>query len=101
MHDRSIRNGPRPTAPPQVWLAVLADVMMMAAEHVACLLGVPEDLMGLTVTAAGTSLPNLFGSMIVAKQGLGNMAVSNAFGAPQHELHNEVLASWGVAARHS
>mmetsp|Transcript_9812 Transcript_9812/g.28838 ORF Transcript_9812/g.28838 Transcript_9812/m.28838 type:complete len:123 (+) Transcript_9812:1910-2278(+) len=37
--------------------------------------------MGLTAGAIGTSFPNLFGSMLVAKQGLGNMAVSNAFGS--------------------
>ena len=37
--------------------------------------------MGLTFTAIGTSLPNLFASVLVAKQGLGNMAVSNAFGS--------------------
>eukprot|EP01043_Picozoa_sp_COSAG02_P010100 COSAG02_NODE_349_length_24073_cov_102.816092_26_plen_736_part_00 len=51
-----------------LYLALLADGMMMAAEKVGCLAGVPEDLMGLTVTAAGTSLPNLFASVLVARQ---------------------------------
>merc|ERR1712185_545409 len=36
--------------------------------------------MGITFSAAGTSFPNLFASMVVARQGLGNMAVSNALG---------------------
>ena len=36
--------------------------------------------MGISVSAAGTSFPNLFASMVVARQGLGNMAVSNALG---------------------
>lgn len=58
------------------YLALLADGMMFFAEKAGCLMGVPEDLMGLTVTAAGTSLPNLFASVLVARQGLGNMAVS-------------------------
>ena len=53
-----------------VWLAILADVMSEFAEAVGCLFGVSEAIMGLTVTAAGTSLPNLFASVIVAKQGL-------------------------------
>ena len=53
-----------------VWLAVLADGMMIYAESCGCLLGVSEAEMGLTITAAGTSLPNLFASVIVAKQGL-------------------------------
>lgn len=79
-----------------VWLALLADGMMMAAEQIACVLAVPEDLMGLTVTAAGTSLPNLFGSMIVAKQGLGNMAVSNAFGSNTFNIFVALALPWLV-----
>ena len=63
------------------WLAIMAYGMMNAAERAGCLAGLQEDLMGLTVTAAGTSLPNLFASVLVARQGLGNMAVSNAFGS--------------------
>lgn len=76
-----------------VWLAVLAELMMRrcvagqptahatapvawltlprldcSAEDVACLLDIPGDVMGLTITAGGTSLPNLFASVIVAQQ---------------------------------
>lgn len=51
-----------------LYLALLADGMMESAEKAGCLLGVPDDLMGLTVTAAGTSLPNLFASVLVARQ---------------------------------
>ena len=51
-----------------LYLALLADGMMQAAEKAGCLAGVPDDLMGLTVTAAGTSLPNLFASVLVARQ---------------------------------
>jgi len=35
----------------------------------------------LTITAMGASLPSLFSSVIAAKQGMANMAISNAFGA--------------------
>ena len=51
-----------------LYLALLADGMMTAAEKAGCLVGMPDDLMGLTVTAAGTSLPNLFASVLVARQ---------------------------------
>ncbi len=51
-----------------VWLALLAELMMHGADIVACLLDIPDDVMGLTITAGGTSLPNLFASTIVAKQ---------------------------------
>jgi Ca2+/Na+ antiporter len=64
-----------------VWLAFMAEGMMTGAELAGCIMAIPEDVMGLTVAAAGTSLPNLFASLIVAKQGLGNMSVSNAFGS--------------------
>ena len=49
-------------------MALMANVMMTGAESSGCLLGIPEDVMGLTVTAAGTSLPNLFASLMVAKR---------------------------------
>jgi Ca2+/Na+ antiporter len=62
--------------------------------QVACLLQVPDDVMGLTVTAGGTSLPNLFASVIVAKQGLGNMAVSNAFGSNTFNIFVALALPW-------
>jgi sodium/potassium/calcium exchanger 2 len=37
--------------------------------------------MGLTILAAGTSVPDLLSSVIVAKQGLGDMAVSSSIGS--------------------
>ena len=52
--------------------------------------------MGLTVTAAGTSLPNLFASLIVAKQGLGNMSVSNAFGSNTFNIFVALAFPWSV-----
>ena len=65
-----------------VLMALMANVMMTGAESSGCILLIPEDVMGLTVTAAGTSLPNLFASLIVAKQGLGNMCVSSLHALP-------------------
>jgi K+-dependent Na+/Ca+ exchanger-like protein len=44
-------------------------------------IGIPEVIIALTVLAAGTSLPDLLSSLIVAKQGRGDMAVSNAVGS--------------------
>ena len=55
--------------------------MAIAADELACLLSISPGAMGLTVGAAGTSLPNLFASALVARQGKGDMAVSNAFGS--------------------
>ena len=37
--------------------------------------------MGLTLIAAGTSVPDLITSVIVARKGLGDMAVSSSLGS--------------------
>ena len=63
------------------WLGVLVYYMISWAEKAGCLLGISETLMGLTVTAIGTSGPDAIASLIVAKEGNGVMAVSNAFGS--------------------
>jgi sodium/potassium/calcium exchanger 2 len=43
--------------------------------------GIPQAVMGLTVLAAGTSVPDLMTSIIVARQGYGDMAVSSSIGS--------------------
>jgi Ca2+/Na+ antiporter len=63
------------------WLAVLSFVMSISVEALAHTIGISDTVAGLTISAAGTSFPNVFASMIVARQGLGNMAVSNAMGS--------------------
>ena len=42
---------------------------------------VTEEIMGLTILAAGTSIPDLITSVIVARKGLGDMAVSSSVGS--------------------
>lgn len=64
-----------------IWLGVLAYAMSYSLDRLALIWGMPSAIMGLTLGAAGTSLPNLFCSVIVARRGLGDMAVSNAFGS--------------------
>eukprot|EP01065_Artemidia_motanka_P050255 TRINITY_DN8551_c5_g1_i1.p1 TRINITY_DN8551_c5_g1~~TRINITY_DN8551_c5_g1_i1.p1 ORF type:complete len:746 (+),score=217.43 TRINITY_DN8551_c5_g1_i1:78-2240(+) len=64
-----------------VWLAIMSYAMTFCVETLGKLMGISELVMGLTVSAAGTSFPNVFASMLVARQGLGNMAISNAFGS--------------------
>ena len=60
---------------------VLVFLMISWAEKAGCMLGISETLMGLTVCAIGTSGPDAIASLIVAKEGNGVMAVSNAFGS--------------------
>jgi Ca2+/Na+ antiporter len=63
-----------------VWLIGWSIVMSECLDVLGNLTGASELTMGLTLGAVGTSFPNVFASIIVAKQGLGNMACSNALG---------------------
>lgn len=62
-------------------IAALSYVLVESAIVIAHNLNIPELIIALTVLAAGTSVPDLFSSVIVAKQGRGDMAVSNAVGS--------------------
>jgi K+-dependent Na+/Ca+ exchanger-like protein len=64
-----------------IWIGILAWYLVSWASHVACVLKIPDIIIGLTVLAAGTSLPDTLSSVIVARQGLGDMAVANAIGS--------------------
>merc|ERR1712050_724822 len=44
-------------------------------------IGIPSEVSGVTILAAGTSIPDLISSYIVAKQGEGDMAVSSSIGS--------------------
>jgi len=56
-------------------------LMVWWASAVGCVAGIPDEVMGLTVLAAGTRVPDLLTSMIVARQGMGGMAVSSSIGS--------------------
>ena len=62
-------------------IAGLSWVLVELAVIISVSLHIPEAIIALTVLAVGTSIPDLFSSLIVAKQGRGEMAVSNAIGS--------------------
>jgi K+-dependent Na+/Ca+ exchanger-like protein len=62
-------------------IAVLSYALVESGVHIAHALGWSPALIGLTVLAVGTSVPDLVSSIIVAKRGKGDMAVSNAVGS--------------------
>ncbi len=64
-----------------IWIAFLSWVLVYSAIGVSVILNVPEGIIALTVLAAGTSVPDLIASVIVAKKGRGGMAISNALGS--------------------
>ncbi|MFV0521130.1 MAG: calcium/sodium antiporter [Mangrovibacterium sp.] len=64
-----------------ILIAALSWLMVEGAIGIAHVTGIPEAIIALTVLAAGTSVPDLMSSVIVAKQGRGDMAISNAIGS--------------------
>ncbi|KAE9548532.1 hypothetical protein FO519_008257 [Halicephalobus sp. NKZ332] len=64
-----------------LWIAFYSYLMVWWANTIGVTLGIPTEVMGLTVLAAGTSIPDLITSVIVARKGLGDMAVSSSIGS--------------------
>lgn len=64
-----------------IWLSVLSYLMVWMITIVGYTAGVADSIMGLTFVAFGVSMPDVISSLIVVRQGLGDMAVSNAVGS--------------------
>jgi len=64
-----------------VWIGLIAAGMVKLAERCGCIVGIPGPIMGVTVLAAGTSIPDALGSIIAAQARQGDMAVANAIGS--------------------
>jgi K+-dependent Na+/Ca+ exchanger-like protein len=62
-------------------IAGLSWVLVETAIQISVILNIPEAIIALTVLAIGTSVPDMISSLIVAKQGRGDMAISNAIGS--------------------
>jgi K+-dependent Na+/Ca+ exchanger-like protein len=82
---------PDPTVKPKLYLVtffmaiagigLLSWVLVDQVVVIANIFHINPTFLALTVVAAGTSVPDMIGSMVVAKQGRGDMAVSNAIGS--------------------
>jgi len=64
-----------------LWIAVFSYFMVWWAGIVGETIGISDAVMGLTLLAAGTSVPDLITSVLVAKEGKGDMAVSSSIGS--------------------
>ena len=58
-----------------------SDVTVDAATAIARVLGISERVIGLTVVALGTSLPELFTSVSAARKGKADIAIGNIVGS--------------------
>lgn len=64
-----------------IWIAGLSYLLVWMVEIIGYTLGIPDVIMGLTFLAAGSSVPDGISSLLVARQGEGDMAVSNTVGS--------------------
>nr|XP_033795177.1 sodium/potassium/calcium exchanger 3 [Geotrypetes seraphini] len=64
-----------------LWIAAFSYIMVWMVTIIGYTLGIPDVIMGITFLAAGTSVPDCMASLIVARQGMGDMAVSNSIGS--------------------
>ena len=64
-----------------LWICVFSYLMVWWATRIGETYNIDSALMGLTFLAAGTSVPDLITSVIVAREGHGDMAVSSSIGS--------------------
>ncbi|XP_063699859.1 sodium/potassium/calcium exchanger Nckx30C isoform X2 [Culicoides brevitarsis] len=64
-----------------IWIAAYSYLMVWWANVAGDTARIPPEVMGLTFLAAGTSIPDLITSVIVARKGFGDMAVSSSVGS--------------------
>lgn len=92
--------------PMAVWKAIIviilsfaalvygSDKLVEGASDIARMLGVSDRVIGLTIVAVGTSLPELFSSVAAARKGQTDMAIGNVVGS---EIFN-LLCVVGISA---
>lgn len=93
-------------APPSLWLSLLfatggiallmfgADLLVQGAVTMARAVGISETVIGLTIVAIGTSLPELVASLAAAAKGRSDVAFGNVVGS---NIYN-ILGVLGITA---
>ena len=64
-----------------LYIGFFSYFMVWWATSIGSVVGISDEVMGYTFLAAGTSVPDLMSSVIVARQGFGDMAVSSSIGS--------------------
>ncbi|KAK5605385.1 hypothetical protein CRENBAI_025584 [Crenichthys baileyi] len=65
----------------EVWISAFTYVLVWMVIVVGETLSIPDTVMGLTLLAAGTSIPDTVASVMVAREGKADMAMSNIVGS--------------------
>ena len=78
------------------WIGIYSYFMVGWAETIGNTIGIDTFIMGLTFLAAGTSVPDLLSSVIVARMGKGDMAVSSSIGSNIFDILVGLPVPWLV-----
>ncbi|XP_028830187.1 sodium/potassium/calcium exchanger 3-like isoform X2 [Denticeps clupeoides] len=79
-----------------IWIAGFSYIMVWMVTVIGYTLGIPDVIMGITFLAAGTSVPDCMASLIVARQGLGDMAISNSIGSNVFDILVGLGLPWAL-----
>jgi len=79
------------------FIAIISWFLVDYAVIFADAIGLPPVIIALTVLAAGTSVPDLISSIIVARHGRGEMAVANAVGSNIFDILVGLGLPWAIA----
>ena len=80
-----------------VWIIIYSYLMVWWATRIGETWNIDSAIMGLTFLAAGTSVPDLITSVLVAKEGYGNMAVSSSIGSNIFDVTVGLPIPWLLA----
>ena len=80
-----------------LFIAGLCHFLVESAIGFSAAVGIPPVIVALTILAAGTSVPDLISSVIVAREGRGEMAVANAVGSNIFDILIGLGLPWLIA----
>ncbi|KAM8719886.1 hypothetical protein ACLKA7_006014 [Drosophila subpalustris] len=69
-----------------IWISIISYFLTWFLTIVGYNIGIPDSIMGLTILAAGTSVPEVVSSFIVCRKGYGSMAMCNAIGSNTFDI---------------
>lgn len=80
-----------------IWIAGMSYMLVWMVCAAGDTIGIPDTVMGLTLLAAGTSVPDAMASVFVARDGLGDMAVSNSIGSNVFDILVGLGVPWFIS----
>jgi Ca2+/Na+ antiporter len=78
------------------WIGVFSFVMVWMATEVGVAASIPAPVMGLTILAGGTSIPDCLSSIAVARKGRADMAVTSSLGSNVFDILVGLPLPWFI-----